>query len=89
MRLAGYYSIGSYLEKYHMEKVQTIERKLCHCHRERTYLESGFPYPQCCHLGRGGSTVYEYWKCIQEEMKKNYPDTMMEVYLLNIQDEDC
>lgn len=40
--IMDYYSVGSYLEKHHMDKVQKIERKLCHCHRKRRSIESGY-----------------------------------------------
>ena len=88
--IMDYYSVGSYLEKHHMDKVQKIERKLCHCHRKRRSIESGYPYPHCCSMIFSHSTItHLYWKGIKGEMKKKYPDVMMEVYLLNIQGDDC
>ena len=62
-------SVGNYLELHYSEEVQVMERKLCHCFKDRGFQSSGLPYPMCVSLFFLVGISMGYWETIVNELK--------------------
>jgi len=82
------YLIGWYLEEHYRGKLRVIERRLFHCLKKKSSKWIKKHFPICFNLcGWEYSNIYDeekrlYWLLVIEEFKIEYPEILMEAYLL-------
>jgi hypothetical protein len=78
------YQIGRYLESNWQLTIRKLEMKILPCMRRRPRIWLNNHYPACISIYRGSNTevISLYWRIIIEEMKREYPEIIMEAYLL-------
>jgi len=82
---SGGESVGSFLEGNYPSEVMEAEKRIAHCqaNRKPSTVVNGLPFPGCVILSFSESS-YIYWGEVVNELKKQHPEIVMEMLMLDI-----